>query len=245
MTSFSSPFGTFPKNVPQNEEQENGVRGKSKNLKTKKESKKTLKKNEKTKNKENENPKTKTATKVGDSKLLNFEFDNAFLPTKNLLNSKKSSRSEEEILESDPRYHHQLQVQHQLHHQVQPQLQPQPQTEILSEKGKKGKDGKEGWVGSFLGGLSEQSKDGKPVRRRKKLNECDVSPHVQVSCQYGREVSWCSGVCSFVYVIRAHTHMCTHTLIHTHTNSLSLSLSHTHTHSTPNTHTHTHTRTGV
>lgn len=189
MTSFSSPFGTFPKNVHQNQEQENGVVGKSKNLKTKKESKKTLKKNEKTKNKENENPKTKTATTVGDSKLLNFEFDNAFLPTKNLLNSKKSSRSEEEILESDPRYQHQRQVQH----QPQPHLQPQPQMEILSEKGKKGKDGKEGWGGSFLGGLSEQSKDGKPVRRRKKLNECDVSPHVQVSGQYRQEVS-CSVV---------------------------------------------------
>ena len=177
MTSFSSPFGTFPKNIPQNQEQENGVGEKLKNSKTKKESKKTLKKNEKTKNKENENPKTKTATTVGDSKLLNFEFDNAFLPTKNLLNSKKNSRSDEEILESDPRYQpqHQLQVQHQA------QLQPKSQTEILSEKGKKGKDGKEGWVGSFLGGLSEQSK-GKPVRRRKKLNECDVSPHVQVSC---------------------------------------------------------------
>lgn len=183
MTSFSSPFGTFPKNVPQNQEQDNGVGGKLKNLKAKKESKKALKKNEKTKNKENENPKTKTATTVGDSKLLNFEFDNAFLPQKNLLNSMKSSRSDQEILESDPRY----QPQHQHQHQLQVQLQPQTQIEIFSEKGKKGKDGKEGWVGSFSGGLSEQSK-GKPVRRRKKLNECDVSPHVQVSCEYRQVV---------------------------------------------------------
>lgn len=229
MTSFSSPFGTFPKNIPQNQEQENGVGGKSKNLKTKKESKKTVKKNEKTKNKENENPKTKTATTVGDSKLLNFEFDNAFLPTKNLLNSKKNSRSDEEILESDPRYQHQhqLQVQHQLQHQHQPLA----QMEILSEKGKKGKDGKEGWVGSFLGGLSEQSKDGKPVRRRKKLNECDVSPHVQVSCQYGQEVFWCLLFCSVVYLFRhtniyvyTYTHIRTLTHMHTFTHSLTTSL---------------------
>ena len=89
---------------------------------------------------------------------MNFEFDNAFIPSKQVLNnSKKGPSPDDEESESNPR----------------------SQPETLLEKGKKGK---EAWGGSFLGGLSEHSKDIKPVRRRKKLNECDVSPHVQVSC---------------------------------------------------------------
>ena len=109
---------------------------------------------------------------------MNYEFENAFAPSKNLLNnSKKSSRSgDEKASEADPR----------------------SQPENLPEKGKKGKEGKEAWRGSFLGGLSEHSKENKPVRRRKKLNECDVSPHVKVSCEYGHEGSTSVKLCFII-----------------------------------------------